>query len=885
MALLSSEKILKLVPSLFETDINNSADVFRKLEKILIFDEGFIYFLNPDSLQLKYTYKKHSNYEIDKTFKLNSNLKHFAFSKEGKIFDASSEFVEAVELQGSRQKSYILSKISIKSTVFGIILLSKREDGFYSNADLDALNAVSSVFSYILKDMELSNVFKLQLKALKDGILEKNQAYKTIKEQNERILEADKVKNEFLANISHELRTPLNSILGFSDILSAQLYGNLNSKQEEYINDIKVSATHLLGMINEVLDMSKIESGKMQIVPAVYETGDMLSDVVNMLWIRAKEKGLEFHINVDPLLPSQLFGDEVRIKQILINVLNNAVKYTKEGAVTLSIQCKEQENGNALISYSVTDTGMGIKKESIPYLFQAFKRIDESENRYIEGTGLGLSIVKQLVELMGGDISVNSVYTKGSTFIITIPQKVVSNEEIGELDLETRHGTNQRESYRQSFEAEKARVLIVDDNEMNRMVAKKLLRDTKVMVDTAESGEKCLKKSIQTRYDVIFMDHLMPEMDGIECLHAIRTQMGGFNQNTPVVALTANAGSENKALYFREGFDGYLLKPVSGVQLEEELLRLLPKNLVRQFNTEGTAGMIEAPILEHRKKVPVMISTDTTSDLPDYLIDGNLAAVMPYRVKTEGGEFLDGVETETDGILAYMKERGEMAQSEAPKVSDYEEFFAEQLTKAQSVVHISMAESVSPGFANALEASKAFDNVMVIDSGQLSSGMGLIVLYALSCAAGGMGAGDIVQKLKAYKKQIQTSFIVSETGYLMQAGKISEKVHKLCQAFMLHPVVVLKNGRMKIKKIYVGRRKTAWKKYIASTFNKEPHMDKKMLFITYAGLTNDELKEITKEVREKDAIENIIYQKASPAVAINCGPGTFGMLFAKMDDE
>ena len=545
----------------------------------------------------------------------------------------------------------------------------------------------------------------------------------------------------------------------------------------------------------------------------------------------------------------------MRIKQILINVLNNAVKYTKEGAVTLSIQCKEQENGNALISYSVTDTGMGIKKESIPYLFQAFKRIDESENRYIEGTGLGLSIVKQLVELMGGDISVNSVYTKGSTFIITIPQKVVSNEEIGELDLETRHGTNQRESYRQSFEAEKARVLIVDDNEMNRMVAKKLLRDTKVMVDTAESGEKCLKKSLQTRYDVIFMDHLMPEMDGIECLHAIRTQMGGFNQNTPVV------------------------------QLEEELIRHLPKNLIRQFNAEGTVGMIEAPILEHRKKVPVMISTDTTSDLPDYLIDGNLAAVMPYRVKTEGGEFLDGVETETDGILAYMKERGEMAQSEAPKVSDYEEFFAEQLTKAQFVVHISMAESVSPGFANALEASKAFDNVMVIDSGQLSSGMGLIVLYAISCAAGGMGAGDIVQKLKAYKKQIQTSFIVSETGYLMQAGKISEKVHKLCQAFMLHPVVVLKNGRMKIKKIYVGRRKTAWKKYITSTFNKELHMDKKMLFITYAGLTNDELKEITKEVREKDAIENIIYQKASPAVAINCGPGTFGMLFAKMDDE
>ncbi len=415
MALLSSEKILKLVPSLFETDINNSADVFRKLEKILIFDEGFIYFLNPDSLQLKYTYKKHSNYEIDKTFKLNSNLKHFAFSKEGKIFDTSSEFVEAVELQGSRQKSYILSKISIKSTVFGIILLSKREDGFYSNADLDALNAVSSVFSYILKDMELSNVFKLQLKALKDGILEKNQAYKTIKEQNERILEADKVKNEFLANISHELRTPLNSILGFSDILSAQLYGNLNSKQEEYINDIKVSATHLLGMINEVLDMSKIEANAMKIVKSSFWISRAVNEACNILMPLAQKKNIV--LNKDMPVDFEVFADYQKIQQILYNLISNAIKYSPENNnVDISISANDET-----FKIAIHDNGIGIDKKYHGKIFAKFVQLDSAYTKKESSTGLGLTITKELVELHEGKISLVSEVNNGSTFIVEIP--------------------------------------------------------------------------------------------------------------------------------------------------------------------------------------------------------------------------------------------------------------------------------------------------------------------------------------------------------------------------------------------------------------------------------------------------------------------------------
>ena len=424
-------------------------------------------------------------------------------------------------------------------------------------------------------------------------ILFKNVIYRseneTTQKQKKEIEELNQMQNRFFSSMSHEIRTPINTIIGLNEMI---LREDVSDEVAADARSIQGASKMLLTLINDILDMSKIESGKMDIVPVTYDVGAMLSDIVNMIWVRTKEKGLEFHVDVDQAMPSQLYGDEVRIKQILINVLNNAVKYTSEGSVTLSIQCKRQENGHAQISYSVTDTGIGIKKENIPFLFNAFKRIDEEKNRYIEGTGLGLSIVKQLVELMDGEIAVNSVYTKGSTFVITLPQGIVDKKELGELNLETRHALNARQHYKQSFEAPKAHVLIVDDNETNLMVAEKLLRDTKVKIETVTSGGECLKKTLQNRYDVIFMDHLMPEMDGIECLHAIRTQTGGLNQDTHVVILTANAGGENQALYRREGFDGYLLKPVSGIQLETELLRHLPNELVNMMTTGNLVGEV-----------------------------------------------------------------------------------------------------------------------------------------------------------------------------------------------------------------------------------------------------------------------------------------------------
>ena len=419
MQKLTSDKFLKLIPSLFEINLNSDKSgktIFSKLEQVIEFDEGFIYFLNPESLQLKYTYKIHANYKINDTFKLTSKLKTSIYKPDSEILTSDTEFVRAVGLSELKKKSYILAKISIKSTVFGVILLAKKEINYYKESDLDLLNAAACILSYVLKDLELSDVFKIQLKALKDGIYEKHEAYKTIKEQNEKILEADKVKNEFLANISHELRTPLNSILGFSDILGANLYGELNRKQAEYVNDIKISATHLLGMINEVLDMSKIEARAMKIVKSSFWISRAVDEVCNIVAPLASKKQITITKNMTE--DFEVFADYQKIQQILYNLVSNAIKFTpEEGQVDITAAY-----GTDNFKLVVHDTGIGIDEKYHGKIFAKFVQLDSAYTKKESSTGLGLTITKELVELHGGKISLISEVNNGSTFIVEIPQ-------------------------------------------------------------------------------------------------------------------------------------------------------------------------------------------------------------------------------------------------------------------------------------------------------------------------------------------------------------------------------------------------------------------------------------------------------------------------------
>ena len=399
-----------------------------------------------------------------------------------------------------------------------------------------------SVFSVILVGV-LSSVLLLFLNLLY------NKEYEITQRQKKEIEELNKAENNFFSSMSHEIRTPINTIIGLNEII---LRGNIPEDVAENARNIQGASKMLLTLVNDILDLSKIKSGKMEIVNVSYQTGALFSEIVNMIWIKAQEKGLEFRLYVDPSIPSMLFGDEVRIKQILINLLNNAVKYTRDGFVKLSVRCERQGVNRVRVWFTVEDSGQGVKKENIPYIFNAFQRVDEEKNRHIEGTGLGLNIVRQLVELMGGEISVNSVYTKGSTFLVSIDQGIVDENELGEFTLDSRVRAREGEQYQQSFEAPEAHILVVDDNDMNLIVVRKLLAETKVQIDTASSGAECLQMTLKQHYDGILMDHLMPEMDGIQCLHALRVQPGGLCQDTPVIALTANAGSDNQLLYQRD---------------------------------------------------------------------------------------------------------------------------------------------------------------------------------------------------------------------------------------------------------------------------------------------------------------------------------------------
>ncbi len=394
-----------------------------------------------------------------------------------------------------------------------------------------------------------------------------------VRRQKKEIEDIYRSQNRFFSSMSHEIRTPINAILGLNEVILRQ-----EDASDEIRNDasnIQSAGKMLLSLVNDILDFSRLDAGKMDIVPVEYRVPEMMSEIVNMILLQAKGKELSFDGTIDPGTPAVLIGDEIRIRQIIINLLNNAVKYTESGYVGIYIGSEDLGDNRVRLEITVTDTGIGIKKEVLPILFNAFERMDLEKNRNIEGTGLGLSIVKQLVDLMGGYINVDSVYGLGSTFKVIIPQEVADRRRIGNISILDQAA--KRNTYRSMFTAPDANLLIVDDSKTNLMVEKKLLQETKINIDAVTSGKDALEFTLKKRYDVIFMDHLMPEMDGIECFEKIRSQQDGMCRDVPVIILTANAGGENNELYNKAGFNDRLAKPVSGRSLEEMLMRYLPK--------------------------------------------------------------------------------------------------------------------------------------------------------------------------------------------------------------------------------------------------------------------------------------------------------------------
>lgn len=688
----------------------------------------------------------------------------------------------------------------------------------------------------------------------------------------------NKSQNSFFSNMSHEIRTPINTIIGLNEMI---LREDVNDEVVEDAVNIKAAGNLLLSLINDILDMSKFQSGRMQLLVEPYQTGNMLSDIVGMLWIRAKDKKLDFNINVSPDIPAELVGDEVRIKQILINVLNNAIKYTKEGSVSLTVQCERKTDKICNMIYTISDTGIGIKSEDIPYLFSAFKRVDETSTKHIEGTGLGLSIVKQLVDIMGGKITVNSVYKKGSTFIIEIPQRVDREGSVGDYDFSKAGSNSKRKGYNAKFEAPEARILVVDDNEANLMVVRKLLRDTKVRIDTVTSGADALRKTLNIKYDVIFMDHLMPEMDGVECRRRIKEQTGGRCRETAIVILTANADEENRALYARENFDGYLVKPVSGDALESELYSHLPKEIVHITSSKSEIAQDSVSWMNGaQKRKSIVITTESVADLPQEIIEKYGIAVLPHKVQTGEGLFKDGKEIETHGVIRYMEDPNSVVHPQGPSVKEAEDFFAKQLEYANNVIHISLSSKLEhSGYDNVKEAAKSFDNVLVVDSAHLSSSIGILAIVAWRMVEAGLTPDQIVKELETAKKKIHTSFIVDNLDFLARNGQVGNRTANLIKSLMGRPVLRMRKGKIGLRMTYFGSREKAWRAYISATLTSGPIVDQRMLFVTYVGLSKRDLDWIRDQIEKHMHIDEIYFTQASPAIAVNSGPGTFGLLY------
>ncbi|MDR1840872.1 MAG: response regulator [Holophagales bacterium] len=421
-----------------------------------------------------------------------------------------------------------------------------------------------------------------QNQQLKEAITQSEEDFRTILELSMKAEVASMAKNTFLARMSHEIRTPMNAVLGMSE-LALRDYGS--PKCLEYIQGIKSAGQSLLTIINDILDFSKIESGKMEINASAYESSSLLNDVLTMIRIRMAEKPIELIVEADPDIPCVMTGDFVRIKQVLLNLLSNAVKYTVEGSIKFSFSGQAIGSGAILLTFVVADSGIGIKSEDMPKLFGEFARVDQKRNTSIEGTGLGLSIARSLCRAMGGDITVTSEYGVGSTFTATLIQSVSEWKPAEDIAVVTAASPGAK---RASFIAPEAEILVVDDFSSNLMVAEGLLAPYKMRVFTCMNGREAIELVKARHFDLVLMDHMMPEMDGMEATAAIRA-LGGRFAELPIAALTANVVSGMKEKFLAGGFNDFLAKPIDTEDLDTAL-----KNWIPAAKRRGTDGEIAA---------------------------------------------------------------------------------------------------------------------------------------------------------------------------------------------------------------------------------------------------------------------------------------------------
>ena len=513
-----------------------------------------------------------------------------------------------------------------------------------------------------------------------------------LKAASETAMAASKAKSQFLAQMSHEIRTPINAVLGMNEMILRE------SKSKEildYASNIQSAGKTLLTLINSILDFSKIEDGKMEIVPVRYETLYFIDDLVNMTLERAKKKGLEFKTEIDSQLPKSLYGDDVRLRQVVTNILTNAVKYTHEGSVKLSISGSELDSDTFNLKIKVSDTGIGIHAEDIDKLFLSFQRLNEEKNRNIEGTGLGISIVQRLLDMMGSKLEVSSVYGEGSEFSFTIAQKIIDKTPLGDYN-ENRGKTLDKNNSKTFLTAAGSKILVVDDNDMNLKVVSGLLKRNKIFPDMAESGQQGIELAKKNFYHIIFLDNMMPGLNGVETLKKMQREKI-LDDKTKVIMLTASAIAGMREVYLREGFDDYLTKPIDVSELEGMLEKYLPKELV-SFEEEEKKIIVE----EEEKVGEDEFSRREKQKFTETCPDINLEVALKYCMDSKSF-FTQMLMTFSDGG------------KKADKIE--EKFAAQDWKNYQIFVHALKSTSLSIGAENLSESAKKLE--MAAKRGQI----------------------------------------------------------------------------------------------------------------------------------------------------------------------
>lgn len=722
-----------------------------------------------------------------------------------------------------------------------------------------------SLFAVIVVGTTVGTILKFQLK-----VFERER--KINEKQQEELRTLSVSKDTFFASMSHEIRTPINSIIGLNELI---LRENPSDEIKEYAANIQASSRLLLGLVNDILDLSQLQNDSMTLAEAEYETKELFRSIVDVMLVQTNEKDLEFHVEIDKTLPRELYGDVRRVRQIIMNLMSNAVKYTEKGSISLSCSYEMQNEETALLKISVADTGIGIRKEELEYLFDAFRRVDVEKNHKIEGTGLGLSIVRYLLTLMGGDISVDSIYTQGSLFTVTFPQKIVSKAPMGEFGRilkEKKSGVY----YNKAFEAPDVRILVVDDDDLSLIITAKLLQETRMTIDMAQNTEEFLRKTGSRYYNLILMDYMMPGKNGEELLREIRYQENGFCKDTPVVLLTANALGDQGYEYLQMGFDGLLEKPVDAQSLEEEILRHLPNELVEY---RRDAGMEKGDIsfvstLQSKKRKKVTIVSDSVCDIPADLLEKYDIRIVNLYIQTEFGRFCDAKEIDVNNISRYMSEKESMVQSLSATIEEYEHFFAETLMESEDLIYISLAKGAGRCFETAVSAAKGFDHVHVINSGYISGGQALIVLYAAKMAKRGAPVELICEELNKISRNINMTMLLPSAAIFCQKGYTDPITARICEFFNLRPVLGISNSKMHVYGVRFGRLENAWRKCIRYHLHNIKHIDDNVIFVTHAGLSVRQQELVLDEINRCLKFKHIIFTQASVANVCNAGLGS-----------